>query len=156
MYRVRDLIGLKVFDSKGKKIGTVCDLALDYFNGKITGFVVSKKTFSKLNYIDLNKVISINESIIAEGIHIHRGLKFNEIKDFDIINKDGSMLGVLEDLLIDYDFSIRGLIVVESFFNKFKVGKRVFQNRYTILGEENILFFGNKNITMVMVPKKLI
>lgn len=156
MYRVRDLIGLTVFDSKGKKIGIVNDLALDYFNGKITGFIVSKKLFSNLDYADLSNVISINESIVAVGIHIYRGVKFSEIKNFDVIDKDGSILGVLEDLLIDYDFSIRGLIVVGGFFNKFKSGKRVFQIKDTILGEENLLFFGNKNITMRMLPAKFV
>ena len=136
MYRIRDLIGLKVFDSNGKKVGVVCDLAIDYFNGKVMGF------------------ISLSDTIMTEGVHVHRGLKFSEIKNFDLINKDGHMIGILEDILIDYDFYIRGLIVVSGLIDKFKNGKRVIQLKETILGEESILFFGNKNINMRMIPRK--
>ncbi|PWX17398.1 photosystem reaction center subunit H, partial [Clostridium perfringens] len=112
MYRIRDLIGLKVFDSNGKKVGVVCDLAIDYFNGKVMGFIITKKLFSKRDYVDLTNVISLSDTIMTEGVHVHRGLKFSEIKNFDLINKDGHMIGILEDILIDYDFYIRGLIVV--------------------------------------------
>ena len=59
MYRIRDLIGLKVFDSNGKKVGVVCDLAIDYFNGKVMGFIITKKLFSKRDgWIDLYRVVS--------------------------------------------------------------------------------------------------
>ena len=154
MYRIRDLIGLKVFDSNGKKVGVVCDLAIDYFSGKVMGFIITKKLFSKRDYVDLTNVISLSDTIRTEGVHVHRGLKFSEIKNFDLINKDGHMIGILEDILIDYDFYIRGLIVVSGLFDKFKNGKRVIQLKETILGEENILFFGNKNINMRMIPRK--
>lgn len=154
MYRIRDLIGLKVFDSNGKKVGVVCDLAIDYFNGKVIGFIITKKLFSNRDYVDLTNVISLSDTIMVEGVHVHRGLKFSEIKNFDIINKDGHMIGILEDILIDYDFYIRGLIVVSGLFDKFRNGKRVIQLKETILGEENILFFGNKNINFRMIPRK--
>ena len=154
MYRIRDLIGLKVFDSNGKKVGVVCDLAIDYFNGKVMGFIITKKLFSKRDYVDLTNVISLSDTIMTEGVHVHRVLKFSEIKNFDLINKDGHMIGILEDILIDYDLYIRGLIVVSGLVDKFKNGKRVIQLKETILGEESILFFGNKNINMRMIPRK--
>ena len=139
MYRIRDLIGLKVFDSNGKKVGVVCDLAIDYFNGKVMGFIITKKLFSKRDYVDLTNVISLSDTIMTEGVHVHRGLKFSEIKNFDLINKDGHMIGI---------------IVVSGLIDKFKNGKRVIQLKETILGEESILFFGNKNINMRMIPRK--
>ncbi len=154
MYRIKDLIGLKVFDSNGKNVGVVCDLAIDYFNGKVIGFIITKKLFSNRDYVDLTNVISLSDTIMVEGVHVHRGLKFSQIKNFDIINKDGHMIGILEDILIDYDFYIRGLIVVSGLFDKFRNGKRVIQLKETILGEENILFFGNKNINFRMIPRK--
>ena len=80
MYRIRDLIGLKVFDSNGKKVGVVCDLAIDYFNGKVMGFIITKKLFSKRDYVDLTNVISLSDTIMTEGVHVHRGVKFSEIK----------------------------------------------------------------------------
>ncbi|EOU2029865.1 photosystem reaction center subunit H, partial [Clostridium perfringens] len=43
---------------------------------------------------------------------------------------------------------------VSGLVDKFKNGKRVIQLKETILGEENILFFGNKNINMRMIPRK--
>lgn len=152
MYKVRDLIGRKVFDSNGKKLGIICDLAIDYFNGKVVGFIITKKLFSKLDYVDLSNIISLNENIIVQGVHIHRGLSFSEIKNFDLINKDGQILGILEDILIDFNFYIKGLVIVSGFLDKFKKGKRIIQIKETILGEENILFFGNKDISMRMLP----
>ncbi len=54
VYRIRDLIGLKVFDSNGKKVGVVCDLAIDYFNGKVMGFIITKKNIFKERLCGLN------------------------------------------------------------------------------------------------------
>ena len=141
MYRIRDLIGLKVFDSNGKKVGVVCDLAIDYFNGKVMGFIITKKLFSKRDYVDLTNVISLSDTIMTEGVHVHRGLKFSEIKNFDLINKDGHMIGILEDILIDYDFYIRGLIVVSGLVDKFKNGKRVIQLKENIFLESFLYLY---------------
>lgn len=156
MYRIRDLIGLKVFDSNGKKVGVVCDLAIDYFNGKVMGFIITKKMFSKRDYVALDNLISLSDTIITKEVCEYRGLKFSNIKNFDLINKDSNMIGILEDILIDYDFYIRGLIIVSGVFDKFKNGKRIVNLKDTILGEENILFFGKKNINMRMTPRKIL
>lgn len=154
MYRTRDLLGLKVFNKEGKSLGSVCDLSLDYFNSKVRGFLVSKKIFSKRNYVDLNNIISLSNTVMTKELYAHRGLKFSEIKNLKVLNKEGQLLGILDDLLIDCDFSIKGIIIVEGFFEKFKNGKKIISIKESILGEKTILFLGDEKVSMRMLPRK--
>ncbi len=42
------------------------------------GFIITKKkNFQKRDYVDLTNVISLSDTIMTEGVHVHRGLKFS-------------------------------------------------------------------------------
>lgn len=155
MYRVKDFKFLEVFNSTGEKIGEVQDIAIDYFEAKVVGLIIPRGILKKNNFIAIKDIISFGEKIIVKNVQVYNGLKYDNIKDLDVINKRNKMIGILEELIIDENFNIRGLIVSKGFFDKFINGKYILLLRETILGEGNILHFGNGGVSFVTRPHNL-
>lgn len=153
MYRFKDLKYLDIYDCSGKKVGSVEDIAIDYYEKKVKGFIISSKVFSKKNYIPIENVLTISDSIIVEKLSTYEGLIFGHIKGLDIMNKGGDMIGIVEEVLISRDdFSLKGLVTATGLFDKFIKGKTILLIGETILGEDSILYFGNINITLKSIP----
>ena len=155
LFRVKDLKFLEVFNSKGKKLGEVEDIAIDYFEARVIGFLIAKTLFKKKNFIDIKNIISFGEKIVINELEAYNGISYDDIKNLDIVNKKGEMIGVLEDIVVDNTFNIKGLIISKGFFEKFIKGKHLILLKETILGEQNILFFGNDNINFNSIPHNL-
>lgn len=155
MYKVKDLKFLEVFNSSGRKLGEVEDIGIDYFNGKINGFFIPKGFFRKENFIRVEDILTFGEKIVVKKIEKYEGLAFKDIKGMDIVDRKNKMIGVLEELLIDEEFSIRVIVTSKGFFQKFKNGKSLILPRETILGEKNILYFSNQKINFVSVPHSI-
>lgn len=155
MYRIKNLKNLEVFDKEGKKLGEVQDLAIDYFEKKVLGFIVTKKLFSSKNFIALEDIVILGNNIIAEKISFYSGLTFEEIKEFDLLDKEGMLLGNLEELLISKDFKIKALIVSKGIFLKFIQGKEIILIDKTILGKRNILYYGEETINLKSLPHSI-
>lgn len=146
---------MEVFNTDGKKIGEVEDVGVDYFKGRITGFFIAKSIFKKENFIKLEDVITIGESIIVRKAQVYKGLRFNDIKGLDIIDDYNKMIGIVEEFLIDDTFSIRAIITSKGFFEKFKHGKHLILLRETILGEHNVLCFSDNKISFMSIPHNI-
>ena len=81
MFKTRDFYFKKVFDIRGKKIGIIEDLYIDFYMGKVVGFKVSNSMlFSKKNYVEMQGIIDIGEDVIIDSIKKGDGLTFKEIK----------------------------------------------------------------------------
>ncbi|SHE89660.1 PRC-barrel domain-containing protein [Clostridium fallax] len=157
MHRVNDFHMIRVLNVKGEKIGEIKDVEIDYFKEIITGFKISSKGFSKKNFIDAKDILSINKVIIAKEAKKHEGLNFEKIKDMEVLNKNGVIIGIVEDLLIDIEnFKIKGLIISSGLINKFLKGKEVLLLGETILGEKSILYFGNSKINLAAMPHRVL
>lgn len=148
----------KVYDKEGKYLGIIEDLVLDFFCGKIIGFKLSLSSlFSKKNFVPIDKVISINEKVIIEESVKFNGLYFKDIKRLEILNLNGHMLGVLEDLIINREnYNIVGLIVSTGIIEEIIKGKKIFLIEDCILGEQSIMYIGNKNIELKILAKGLV
>lgn len=155
MYRIKDLKFLEVFNENGIKMGEVEDVGLDYFKGKITGFFITKNIFRKENFVRIEDVLTIGESLVVRTSISYKGLKSEDIKGLDIIDIYNKMIGVVEELLIDDEFFIRALISSKGFFEKFKNGKSLILLKETILGEHNVLYFSNEKIKFMSVPHSI-
>ena len=69
MFKTRDFYFKKVYNIKGKKIGIIEDLYIDFYLGKVVGFKVSNSIlFSKNNYVDMEEIIDIGEDVIINSI----------------------------------------------------------------------------------------
>ncbi|MGL5086907.1 MAG: PRC-barrel domain-containing protein [Clostridium sp.] len=157
MLKTRDFHLIKVYDVKGKYLGVVDDIAINFFKGEVIGFFISNfSLFSKKNYIAKEEIVSINEVIIVNSITRYKGLSFKEIKDMDIMDKNNVMRGVLEDLIIERkDLSIKGLIMSSGIFDKMLKGKEILLLKECMLGEDFILYVGNNSIRLQTLPHNI-
>lgn len=157
MLKTRDFYLLKVYDIKGKYLGVIDDIAINFYKGEVVGFFISSfSLFSKKNYIDKEEIISINEVVIVNSITSYNGLSFKSIKDMDIIDNSNTMRGVLEDLIIEKeDLSIKGIIMSSGIFDKMLKGKEILLLKECVLGEDFILYSGNSLIRLQSLPHNI-
>ena len=147
---------MKVYDIKGKYLGVIDDLCIDFYNAKVKGFFISNfLLLSNKNFIEIDDIISLDEVIIVKKIKHYKGLSFGDIKDMDIIDTENIMKGVLEDLIIEKaDFSIKGLVMSSGIFDKMIKGKEILLVSECILGEDFILYHGSESIRLKSIPHK--
>lgn len=157
MVKTRDFYFKKVYNIKGKKIGIIEDLYIDFYYGKVVGFKVSNSLlFSKKNYIDMQDIIDIGEDIIIDSIKQGEGLTFKEIKYLEVIDSFGDVKGVVEDLIIDItDYSIKAIVISSGLIDKMIKGKQIILINKCILGEKYILFTGNEHVQFKTMPHSM-
>lgn len=157
MLKTRDFYLVKIYDVKGKYLGVIDDIAIDFYKGEVLGFFISNfSLFSKKNYVDKKEIISINEVVIVNLATHYKGLSFKEIKDMDIVDSNNIMKGVLEDLIIEKnDLSIKGLIMSSGIFDKMLKGKEILLLNQCVLGEDFILYNGNGGIRLQTLPHNM-
>ena len=160
MNRTKDFIFVDVLNQKGRKLGFIKDILLDFSEGYVKGFSISSyNMFSKNLTMLIEDILVLNDNILVKKLEKQCSyVKFSSIKHMDIVNKKGDMIGVLEDLIIDIkDFSIKGLIICPGVISKLLRGKEVILIKNCILGEKDILFCeDNKVLSFRSIPRKLI
>jgi len=157
MFKTRDFYFKKVYDIKGKKIGIIEDLYIDFYLGKVVGFKVSNSMlFSKKNYVDMQDIIDIGEDVIINSIRKGEGLTFKEIKYMEIIDTLSNIKGVLEDIVIDIqDYSIKAIVISSGLIDKMIKGKQIILLNRCILGEKYILYTGNEGVLFKSLPHNM-
>lgn len=157
MFKTRDFYFKKVYDIKGKKIGIIEDIYIDFYLGKVTGFKVSSSIlFSKKNYVDMEEIIDIGEDMIINSIRKGSGLAFKELKYMEIIDKLSNVKGVLEDIIIDIkDYSIKAIVISSGLIDKMIKGKQIILLNKCILGEKYILYTGSEGILFKSMPHNM-
>ena len=157
MFKTRDFYFKKVFDIRGKKIGIIEDLYIDFYMGKVVGFKVSNSIlFSKKNYVEMQDIIDIGEDVIIDSIKKGDGLTFKEIKYMDVIDTLSNIKGVLEDIIIDIqDYSIKAIVISSGLIDKMIKGKQIILLNRCILGEKYILYTGNEGILFKSMPHNM-
>jgi len=157
MFKTRDFYFKKVYNIKGKKVGIIEDLYIDFFLGKVVGFKVSNSSFfSKNNYVDMQDIIDIGEDVIIDSIRKGTGLTFKELKYMEIIDKLSNIKGVLEDIIIDIrDYSIKAIVISSGLIDKMIKGKQIILLNRCVLGEKYILYTGDEGILFKSMPHNM-
>ncbi|MDQ0148111.1 PRC-barrel domain-containing protein [Eubacterium multiforme] len=157
MLRSKDFYMKSVYDVRGKKIGIVEDLFIDFFKERVKGLKVSNYSlFSKKNFIEFQSIISINKDIVVEKSIQGKGLELKNIKGMDIIDLNGNIKGVVEDIIIgEEDFSIKGIVISTGIIERLLKGKDILLLSECILGEEYILYIGKEGVTLKSMPRKV-
>lgn len=157
MYRVKDFYLKKVSNLNGKKLGNVKDIFIDFYMGQVKGLLVGRMSMmSKKNYVQIENVVNFDDEIIVNDIILGEGLKVSDIISMEVIDKYGTLKGVVEDILIDEEnFTIKGIVVSPGIVDKLIYGKEILLPNQTILGEEYILYFGESNIVVKNIPHEI-
>ncbi len=156
MWKYKDILFKKVLDVKGKKIGVVKDILLDFSKAEVTGFKLSSYSLlAKDINISVKDIIYINERIIVRDVWDDDFLEFNNIRHLEVIDKEGNIIGVLEDMIIDpEDYSIKAMVICEGFFYKLFKHKKIISPRQLILGEHNIILCKVQGVDFKNIPNK--
>lgn len=156
MYRSKDFYLKNIYDLKGNKLGRTRDIFIDFNRGEVLGIKVSSLTLKgKKNYLDVNNIINFDEDILASNLDNREGLKFSDIKDMEVIDKEGNIKGELEDLLIDEEtYKIKGLIISGGIIDKIIKGREIILINQSILGEDCILYLGDETIVVKNLPRE--
>lgn len=156
MLKTKDFYLLRVYDIRGKYLGVIDDIYIDFNEGIIKGFLLSNYLlFSKKNFIKVKDIISIEDVMIIRELNKKEGIAFKSIKDIEVKDKNNIIRGVLEDLIIDKkDLSIKGLIISSGIFDRIIKGKEIFLLKECILGEDFILYFGSNEVKFQSMPRK--
>lgn len=156
LLKTKDFYLLKVFDIRGKYLGIIDDIYIDFHNGKIKGFLLSNYLlFSKRNFIKVEDIIYIEDVMIIKELKRKEGISFRSIKDIDVKDKNNIIKGILEDLVIDkQDLSIKGLVISSGIFDRIIKGKEILLLKECILGEDFILYYGLDKVVFKSIPRK--
>lgn len=158
LFRSKDFQYMKVLSVSGKRLGYVNDILIDFHKGLVKGFSISTQGIgSKNKCIFIEDVISINKVILAKKVSEATYLSFKSIKDIEIYNVNGEIIGVLEDLLVDSNgVFIKGLMVASGLIHKLLYGKDIILPSNCILGEDSIYHYANiKKIKLKTLPHQM-
>lgn len=148
MFRLKNFLAKKVVYANGKKIGTVIDIAINFSEKKVIGFAIKGiNLFGKKNKLVLiEDFIYFDECLIVKKVTDTRYLAFSSIKGMEVIDIQGNIIGIVEDILFDDKFSIKGLIISPGILRKISVGKGVLLINDIIIGDNNVLYYGKNDI----------
>lgn len=155
MFRIKDLYMKNVCDMKGKRIGLSKEIYIDFYRGEVTGIGIGSYSIkNRKNYISTKDIINVDNNILTKKAFKKEGsLKFSDIKDMDVIDKDGNPKGLVEDMLIEENsFSIKGLIISSGIIDKIIRGREVVLMSNVILGEDKILYLGASGVVFKNIP----
>ena len=126
MIKTRYFNLMKVYDVTGKYLGSVQDIAIDFYSGMVTGVII--------NSFSINK-------------------KKNYIAISDVISLENVLKGILEDLIIDErNFEIKGIIMCSGIFDRMFRGKEILLIKHCILCESYILYKENEGVVFKTLP----
>lgn len=157
MFKTRDFYLMKVYDTNGKYLGAISDIAIDFYEGIIKGFIISSLSiFNKKNFVKKENIISLEDVLIVSSIENYKGLTFNNIKFMDVVDNKNIMKGVLEDLIIDKGtFTIKGIIMSSGVIDTMFKGKEIILLSGCVLGDNFILYKGKEYIKLKTLPHNL-
>lgn len=157
MFKWRDFYLMKVYDSKNKYIGVIEDISIDLNKGIIEGFEISPASIMKKHtFVLSDSIISIDKVMKVKELSKSTGIKFKNIKFIDILNENNTLIGVLEDLIIDKEsFSIKGFIISSGIFDKMFKGKEIITLKNCKFYDDYILYNGNERIKLKTLPHNL-
>lgn len=158
MFRSKDFILMDVVDIKGKKIGFIKDILVNFHSGEVIGFEAScYNLFQKSISILKENIISYNKAMVIKGSSKKKFFKFSDFKEMEIINSNGEIIGMVEDIVFhEFTFKLQAIISSSGFIKNLISGKEILLINSLILGERSVFYFNSKeNINFLSIPHKL-
>lgn len=157
MYRIKDFYYKGVYNLRGKRLGVVKDIFIDFYKGEIKGLLISNYSIkNKNNYISIEDIVNIDEEILVRDVSQGDGLRLSQVIEMEVIDKFGNIKGIVEDVLIDNeDFSVKGVIISAGVIEKLIHGREIILINRAVLGENYILYLGDPNIIVKNIPHEM-
>lgn len=157
MYRTKDFDLMDVINIHGKKLGIIKDVIIDFYNKKVIGFLINTSgIFSNKSYVFIKDIITFDEIMIVERITQGNFLEFNSIRNMDIMDTNGVIIGVFEDIVFTKrDFEIKAVIASGGFIRNLISGKKVMLTNQLIIGEKNVLCFSSAANSKINFSNKM-
>jgi uncharacterized protein YrrD len=158
MFRTRDFTMMDVINVKGKKIGFIKDIMIDFHKGRITGFIISPYSLVvRSTSVMREDIICFDRSMIVRKTSDNFSMSLKEFNGMDVLNSSGDNIGVFEDVIFDSSFIIRGAIISSGIISKLFRGKKIVLINELVVGEKNLLYSGSHSrINFTSVPHKFI
>lgn len=150
---------MEVKDVKGKRLGFIKDIDINFHEECIVGFIISSyNIFQKEVKVLIEDIIIFNDIMVVKKISHKKSLELNSIKGMDVIDKNNNILGMVEEIVFEaIDFKIQGFIISSGIVKDFISGKRILLPKNLILGEKSILcVYEDKKIEFFSRPHKII
>jgi len=146
-----------IYNERGKKIGVIKDIFIDFNNKKVIGFKVSSfSPFRKNDFLDIEDIIQFKKKIIVKELKSGEYLKFSDIKDMEVIDNKGIIRGDIEDIIFEEEsYCIKGLIISPGIIEKIIKGKEIILMSHTVLEEGNVVYYGDETIIFKNIPRKV-
>lgn len=145
MAKTRDYIYMDVVDIKGKKMGYIKDILINFNQRKIVGFKVEPyKIIGKGFNILKEHIIYYNKEVVIDNYIKDNYLEFSSIKNMYVYDISSNFLGSVYELIFDeqnYDI-IALCLKFSNIFIGFKERKIVLV-KDLILGEKNIIYINS-------------
>lgn len=149
---------MDVVDVKGKKLGFINDILINFSSKNVIGFnITSTNLVKKDTNVLIEDIISFNSVMVVTKTTKGIFLKFKDIKGIDAKDRRGSIIGMADDILFDeINFSIRAVIISTGFITNFISGKKIILTSDLILGESSLFYnHKNENLNFTSIPHKL-
>lgn len=147
MYRKKDFLFMKVSNIKGRSIGFIKDIIVDFNIGAVLGFsITSYMIFGPSLYVLKNDILSFDDTMIVSSYNKGSFLHLNDVMYMNIIDLRGNIIGLIEDIIFDEKtFLIYGVIVSTGYITNFLYGKKIFLIKDIIIGKDCILYHGDRD-----------
>lgn len=158
MYRKKDFILMDVLDTKGRKLGYIRDIIVDFNQGRVLGFIINPSRIFNKNVNILKKdIVYFNQNMIVKNTSKGNFLKFTDINNMDVVDKYGNIIGIAEDIIFkENSFKIEAIVVTTGLLKSFIKGKRVVLSRNIIFGDKNLLYYcDDRKLDFYCLPHKI-
>ncbi len=157
MYRAKDFQYMKVVNVKGKTLGYINDVLIDFHNNLVKGFSVSSlNLFKKNQQILVENIIAVDKIMIVNEFSKDYSIPFREIRDLEVYSSRGILIGVIEDIIIERkSYEIRGILISSGLIHKLIEGKSILIPSKCILAEDYIIHYDtDSKIKFYSMPHK--
>ncbi|MDP4090339.1 MAG: hypothetical protein Q8930_13840 [Bacillota bacterium] len=151
MYRCKNFLAMKVLGSGGRNLGAIADIIPNFREGIIEGFSINGSALfnRKRKVVHTKDIIYYGDNMIVSSLVEEKGLTFDNIKDMEVVDICGNIIGIVEDIVFDNKFSIKGIIICPGVVKKLYEGKRILLIDEVIFGEDNVLFHGKTKFNFI-------
>jgi uncharacterized protein YrrD len=124
----------------GIKMGFIKDILVDFNLNKVIGFKISSRGISSKNVsVFKEDIIAFDKYMIVKQSVKDSGLTFREMKNLEVVDLDGNVIGMLEDIMMDESLKIKAMLISLGFVRNIIEGKKLLLIRDIIIGDKNIL-----------------